>query len=73
MVKLSDDQALYYSSNSDEGSLPITEFVLSEGLEEEQSVCINKEDYILPDKKQIYPLLNTNFYRGCVSNVDGLQ
>jgi len=72
MVKLSDDEAIYYSANSDEGTLPISEFILSEGTEK-GSVCINKEDFFVPEEKTIYALLNTNFYRGCVSDIDGLQ
>ena len=63
-VELNDDLSLYYSSNDEDGGMPISEFILSEGDPNEDSVCINKEDFIVPPNKEIYDLLNTNFYKG---------
>ena len=72
-VPLGDGRSLYYSSNDPEGGLPISELILSEGKNEEKVVCVNTEDTNVPKTKEIYDLLNTNFYRGWVSNVDGMQ
>jgi hypothetical protein len=63
-INLNKELSLYYSSNDDDGGMPISEFILSEGDASKDSVCINKEDFIVPPNKEIYPLLNTNFYKG---------
>jgi hypothetical protein len=63
-VPLGDGRSIYYSSNDPEGGLPISELILSEGKNEEKVVCVNTEDTNVPKTKEIYDLLNTNFYRG---------
>lgn len=72
-VELNPDSSLYYSSNDEDGGMPISEFILSEGQSDKEKACINKEDFIVPLNKEIYPLLNTNFYKGCSDTVDGLM
>lgn len=72
-VNLSQGNSIYYSSTDSQGELPISEFTLSEGEGNEQKVCVNLEDYNVPKGRKIYDLLNTNFYQGCISNVDGMQ
>ena len=61
--------ALYYSSNTDHGTLPIVEFILSEG----NSVCIDPKDVNKDPNKILYPLLNDNFYKGCLTNIEGIK
>lgn len=67
-MQLDNVNSLYYSKTDNSGTLPIAEFALSEG----DNLCIKKEDINRPDNKPIYHLLNDNFYKGCVTNVNGL-
>jgi len=68
-VPLDDKQSLFYSTTDESSGLPISEFILSEG----DYVWIKSEDTNIPENKKIYSLLNNNFYKGWVTNVDGLQ
>ena len=50
-VKLGNNFSIYYSSTVNDGGLPISEFTLSEGNEEERNVWINLQDSNVPKEK----------------------
>lgn len=68
-VELDDTYSLFYSRNAEGGGLPIAEFKITE----DNNICIKEEDINKPSDKNIYNLLNDNFYKGCITNVDGLE
>ena len=48
--------------------MPIVEFALTEG----EKLCIKEDDTNIPKDKKIYALLNDNFYKGWITDVDGV-
>lgn len=72
-VDLSDGKSIYYSTSTNNGGLPISELTLSEDALDDPRVCINNEDNNIAKGREIYRLLNTNFFRGCVDHIDGIQ